>query len=125
MLYDESLFVGQTRKRALAAFPGKIIKVETKASGNAVVTLLRQKEDREVKRDVIFRKIEMERYNLGAVLVEGSSIAAFGILTKKRAIFPVCFVKVKQDIIEIKENYPQYETVLETKESQQRNLDAF
>nr|MDO8116745.1 hypothetical protein [Candidatus Sigynarchaeota archaeon] len=95
-IYDESLFHGPARKKTLTAFTGKIIKVEKKASGNAVVTLLRQKEDRDVKRQSLFRKIELDRYNLDSVLIEGQSISVYGIMTKKQAIFPVCFLKANK-----------------------------
>ena len=130
MLYDEKNFVGKEKKHFLTAFPGKIVKIKTQASGNLIVTLETKKDEIILKRDVIFKKIEIETYNLVECLKEGKSMNIFGVFTKKKTIFPVCFVKVKMGdgikMIEFKENFEQYKILMEQQEkSQQKDLDSF
>ena len=117
MLYDELLFAGETKKRGLAIFSGKIESIKKqKMSGNLIVTLAREKNEENLTKDVIFKKIEVDAYALDEILQEGKTIMVFGILTPKKTIFPVLIVKykVKGEIntIEVVENEPQYTMLL-------------
>ncbi|HME52815.1 MAG TPA: hypothetical protein VKM55_11400 [Candidatus Lokiarchaeia archaeon] len=131
MLYNESDFVGKEKKHFLTAFPGKIDSIKKQASGNIIVVLTAKAKDGVIrKREAIFRKIEIETYELAELLKDGKSISVFGIFTRKKTIFPVCFLKVKVDgeirTIEIAENLVQYKILMEQLEkSTQTDLDTF
>jgi hypothetical protein len=131
MLYDEANFVGKEKKHFLTAFHGKIDSIKKQASGNIIIVLsAKNKDDVTKNREVIFRKVEIDTYSLEEFLKEGKSIFVFGILTKKKPIFPVCFMKVKVEgeirTIEIAENLVQYKILMEQLEkSKQTDLDTF
>lgn len=131
MLYDEANFVGKEKKHFLTAFPGKIDSSKKQASGNVIVVLSAKTKDGTIKkREVIFKKNEIDTYQIEEFLVEGKSISVFGIFTKKKTIFPVCFLKIKVDgeirTIEIAENLIQYNILMEQQEkSKQTDLDTF
>jgi len=130
MLYDEVNFVGKEKKHFLTTFPGKIESTKAQPSGNLIVTLATVKDEKTVKRDAIFKRIEIDTYKLDEFLKKGKPLTVFGIFTKKKTIFPVCFVKVKSGseirVIEFQENFPQYKILLEQVEkAQQTDLDRF
>jgi len=131
MIYEEANFVGKEKKHFLTAFPGKIDSIKKQASGNIILTLTAKGRDGVIKnREVILRKTEIETYHLEEFLKEGKSISVFGIFTKKKPIFPICFVKVKVEgeirTIEIAENEVQYKILMEQHEkSKQTDLDTF
>jgi hypothetical protein len=132
MIYKEENFVGKDRKPFLTTFVGTIESVKKQASGNLIVLLVKTKaeEDEEIKREAIFKKSDIDAYHLDEFLKEGKSIAVYGVFTKKRSIFPVCFVKVKVGneikAIEIAESQQQYKIALEqAQKAQQTDLDHF
>ncbi len=132
MLYTENLFLGKDRKAFLTAFMGTIEAIKKQASGNLIVVLTRNKaeEDEEIKREAIFKRSEVDAYHLDEFLKEGKNLAVYGVFTKKRSIFPVCFVKVKAGAeiktIEIAESHQQYKSLLEqAQKAQQTDLDRF
>jgi hypothetical protein len=116
MLYDEQLFSGETKRRGLSVFSGKIESVKQQMSGNLIVTLSREKSDENLTKDVIFKKVEIETYALADILQEGKTIMVYGILTPKKTIFPVLIVKYKANgekfTIEVAENEIQYQILL-------------
>ena len=130
MLYDENNFVGKDKKHFLTAFPGKIETIKKQPSGNLIVTLTTKKDEKVLKREAIFKAIEIETYKIEEFLKEGKSLNVFGIFNKKKTIFPVCFVKVKKgseiQTIEFNVNFPQYTILLEQVEkAQQTDLDKW
>ncbi len=132
MQFEERFFGGKDRKPFLTTFLGTIESIKKQASGNLIVLLSRAKseEDEEIKREAIFKKSEIDAYHLDEFLKEGKSLAVFGVFTKKKSIFPVCFVKVKAGnevkTIEIAESHQQYKILLEQAlKAQQTDLDHF
>jgi hypothetical protein len=132
MLYEESYFVGKDRKPFLTTFLGTIESIKKQASGNLLVVLSRNKtdDDEEIKREAIFKKAEIEAYHFEEFLKEGKNLAVYGIFTKKKSIFPVCFVKVKAGTeiktIEIAESQQQYKILLDQAEkARQTDLDKW
>ena len=131
MIYDEANFVGKERKHFLTAFHGRIDSIKKQASGNSIIVLSAKNKEGVIKnRDIIFRKTEIDTYELEDFLKEGKFLSVFGIFTKKKPIFPICFVKVKVEgeirTIEIAENQVQYTILMEQLEkSKQTDLDTF
>lgn len=133
MLYEETFFAGKdTRKPFLTTFLGTIESIKKQASGNIIVVLTRNKteDDEEIKREAIFKKVEIETYHLDEFLQVGKLLAVFGIFTKKKTIFPVCFVKVKAGAevktIEIAESHQQYKILIDQAErARQTDLDRW
>nr|MDO8087422.1 hypothetical protein [Candidatus Sigynarchaeum springense] len=134
MLFREEYFVGKDKKPFLTTFVGAIDTVKKQASGNLIITMARTKnsadEDEEIKREAIFKRSEIDAYHLDEFLKEGKSLAVYGIFTKKKTIFPVCFVKVKVGAeiktIEIAESHQQYKILLEQAEkAKQAGLDRW
>jgi hypothetical protein len=132
MLFEETHFAGKDRKPFLTTFLGTIESIKKQASGNLLVLLSRNKtdDDEEIKREAIFKKTEIETYHLDEFLKEGKNLAVYGVFTKKKSIFPVCFVKVKAGTeiktIEIAESHQQYKILLEQAEkAKQTELNSF
>jgi hypothetical protein len=132
MLYKEDNFVGKDRKPFLTTFVGTIESIKKQASGNLIVVMAKTKaeEGEEIKREAIFKKSEIDAYHLDEFLIKGKSLAVYGVFTKKKSIFPVCFVKVKVGTeiktIEVAESQQQYKIALEqAQKAQQTDLDHF
>lgn len=131
MVYDEAHFSGKERKRALAAFPGKIETIRKQPSGNTVVSLVRTNQEGGVhKRDAIFKLTEMEAHGLNEVIVAGKSLIVYGIAAKTGVIFPVCFVKVKDEAgftrVDLPENEGQYQVAIKQQDKgQQKALSDY
>ncbi|MBN2150407.1 MAG: hypothetical protein JW839_03070 [Candidatus Lokiarchaeota archaeon] len=132
MLYEEKYFTGADRKPFLTSFLGTVGSIKKQASGNLIVVLARNKSeaDEEIKREAIFKRTEIDTYQLEDLLQKGKSLAVFGVFTKRKSIFPVCFVKVKAGAeiktIEFTESFPQYKVLLEHAEkAKQTELDRW
>ncbi|MHA1680190.1 MAG: hypothetical protein ACTSUE_04230 [Promethearchaeota archaeon] len=125
--YEKSFFIGEEKKKHLTGFPGKIQSVEKQSSGNFKITLSKKVKDVTATRIAFFKKLEVEKYNLEDVLLEGNDINIFGIMTTKNKIFPVCFVEFKGDdgkkVAEIEENAEFYLAFIEVNpHSKQKTL---
>jgi hypothetical protein len=132
MLFEERFFAGKDRKPFLTTFVGTIESIKKQASMNLLVLLSKTKaeEGEEIKREVIFKKSEIDAYHLDEFLKVGKNLAVYGVFTKKKSIFPVCFVKVKAGTeiktIEFAESQQQYKCALEqAQKAQQTDLDHF
>ncbi|MEX2681185.1 MAG: hypothetical protein Q6373_006265 [Candidatus Sigynarchaeota archaeon] len=132
MLFREEYFVGKDKKPFFSCVVGTIESIKKQASGNVIVLIAKTKaeEGEQIKREVIFKKSEIDAYQLGDFLKQGKSLAVYGIFTKKKTIFPVCFVKVKAGseikTIEIAESHQQYKILLEQAEkAKQTELDRW
>ncbi|MBD3187781.1 hypothetical protein GF325_13175 [Candidatus Bathyarchaeota archaeon] len=115
-IYNKGDFIGSSRKKKLVGFPGKIEKVETQASGNVKVTLVRENDSKKTSMIAILKRVEINNYSLDQYLEKDRPMNVFGISAKSHAIFPVCFLEISSDgsqhRIEIKENSGSYQYVL-------------
>jgi hypothetical protein len=132
MLFEERFFAGPDRKPFLTTILGTIESIKKQASGNIIVLLSRNKaeNDEEIKREAIFKKTEIDTHHLDEFLKVGKNMAVFGVFTKKKSIFPVCFVKVKAGAeiktIDFAESHQQYKILIEQAEkAKQTELDRW
>ncbi|MHA1370281.1 MAG: hypothetical protein ACTSWN_00940 [Promethearchaeota archaeon] len=131
MIYNEEFFHGEKKKKLLSAFSGKISDIKKLYSGNIVLTLAKNKDDKQIVKKIIFKTREIMTYDLEKILEKGSFMAAFGIKNKNNTIFPVCFFKIKGNdnktrVVELPENEEQYKlAIVESEKSQQIALDRW